>query len=133
MFSPSGSSCAQDLQISCNTSRFLRKDISLAIFLFCFLGDGGGDQLDVEEFHWRSSEWKLPTLECAPKISIVLFAIDGVEIDYNAEGTGDWGLSLSLCCSAFSDKAGIVTRMLEKLAGKLRSVKVGRIVVFCLP
>ena len=68
-----------------------------------------------------------------PPLSKVLLASDGVEIDHKSEGTGDWGLSLSLCFSAFGGTAAIITRMLQVMAGELRSVKAGEIFVSSLP
>ena len=58
---------------------------------------------------------KMRTSEDISQISTVLIAIGGVEIDNSSEGSGDWGLSLSLCCSTLGTTTAIVMRMLKGL------------------
>ena len=54
-------------------------------------------------------------------MSTVQVVISGFKIDDISEGTGDWGLCLSLCCSALTGTTAIVARVLNQLGVKLRS------------
>ena len=85
-------------------------------FRSCFL-DGEG--LAVSEILRGSSEWKVPTSEDVSQILTIPTAIGGVAVHGNSEGTGEWGHSLSLCCSVHGGTTAIVARILKELRGRL--------------
>ena len=113
MFFPSSNALTQASQVCCNTPRFLRNAIRMFLFRFCPVCGGGREGPDVIEILRGSSEEKMPTSDDVSRMTTVLIAISGVEIDNTSEGTGDWGRSLSLCCSTRDGTTAIVARILK--------------------
>ena len=75
----------------------------------------------------------MPTSEDVSYISTVLIATGGDEIDGNSEGTGDFGLSLSLRCCTVGGTTATVPEILKKFGGRIRPLKLGGIIGSCLP
>ena len=55
----------------------------------------------------------MPTSDDVSRMTTVLIAIKGVKIDNTYEGTGEWGLYLSLGCSNRDDTTAIIATILK--------------------
>ena len=112
---------------------FFGKDITRLILCFCFLGGSEGDWLGASEIRRDDHQIKVSIFENVSRSSTVLIVIDGVELDDISEGTGDWGLALSLVCFALGGTIAIVPGILNGLWGRFRSFSLVGYIGSCFP